>query len=194
MKTSYSELPENYQLYDAIDMQKDKKLFLWLNVLALLIVLPLFPILFYLPWSHNLFVLLILIVAVLIVISLHELIHGFFFQKYSEGKVKYQFHGWAFSASMKGKYFPKKQYQIIGMAPALILNVILILLIFILSGDARFVAFGIFLIHFSGCAGDFYVLFRMRKAPSDILIEDTGVGMNFFKPVVHSLPESLETK
>jgi len=189
MNPSYTELPEGYQLFDLIDMEKNKKLIVWVNILSILIALPLFPYFIILTWNNSsMFSILLMLVIMIVVLCLHELIHGFFFQKFGNGKVKYQFHGWAFSASMKGHYFLKKQYQIIGIAPAVILNILLIILFFILKNDAQYIVYGLFLLHFSGCAGDFYVLFRMRKYPKDSLIEDTGVGMKFYKKGEEVLP------
>lgn len=110
---------------------------------------------------------------------IHEWIHGLFFKHYSKQKVKYKFHGWAASASTPGVFYYKKSYIVIGLSPAVIINGIL-LIIFFLVEPARVMTFILLAMHFSGCAGDFYVVYKLRKYSKETLVEDTGVGMNLF--------------
>jgi hypothetical protein len=40
--------------------------------------------------------------------------------------------------------------------------------------------FIVFASHFTGCVGDFYIAYKLKKYPDDTLIEDTGTGMKFY--------------
>ena len=174
-------VPEGYELKYTLDLQKDKKVFLLLNVLSIVIILPLLLGFGLFDFDQlGTFDLFYIFPAFLGIIIIHEYIHGFFFHRYSQAKVKYQFHGWAFSASTPGYTYKKKNYLIIGLAPAVILNTALILLSIFLEGPYDLIAYFVFIIHFSGCIGDFYVTALLLKYPSRTYVEDTGTGMKFY--------------
>lgn len=173
--------PEGYELKYDLDLQRNKKVFLLLNVLSIVIVLPF---LFGLVWfdfsTLGQFEFFFIFPAFLVIIIIHEWIHGFFFHRYSHTKVKYQFHGWAFSASTPGYLYLKANYLIVGLAPAVILNTLLLLLSIFLPSPYNLLSYLVLILHFSGCVGDFYVTSVLMKYPKDTYVEDTGVGMKFY--------------
>lgn len=174
-------IPEGYTLTYTLDLQKDKKVFVLLNVLSIVIILP-FILGFGLFDFDTLgtFDLFFALPAFMVIITMHEYIHGFFFKRYSHAKVKYQFHGWAFSASTPGYTYKKLNYLIIGLAPAVILNTLLVVLSIVLDGPYDLLAYFVLMLHFSGCIGDFYVTAVLLKYPKHTFVEDTGTGMKFY--------------
>ena len=181
MQKAYDLVPEGYQLSKEINLEKNKTHFLLVNLFSLLLVLPVLPLLYFVDFSQfDLILFLIGFLAFFVIIMIHEWIHGIFFNHYSKKKVKYKFHGWAFSASTPNTFYVKSAYLVIGLAPAVIINGILLILFFIFK-DLRIMLFFILALHFSGCAGDFYVTLLISKYPKDTMVEDTGVGMLIFE-------------
>ena len=181
-RSGLNRLPDQYEWFGRIDLKQDKKLLLMLNVLSILIVILFLPGFAVIGFSIDLPRYFLMLLGMAILITLHELIHGAFFKRYYSGKVQYRFHGFAFSASMEGRYFFKREYLIIGLAPAVILNPLLLLAVLLVPPSWKAVVYLLFIIHFSACLGDYYVAWRMRKDPVDTLVEDTGVGMTFYRP------------
>ena len=180
-------LPALYERFDEINLKTDGKLRFRMNVWSILLAIPFLPFLF----THGLsidmphyFAMLLLMASVIVV---HEWIHGVFFQRHSPGKVHYQFHGFAFSASMAGRFFYKREYLIIGLAPAAILNPLLLLSVLFVPPAWKGALYLVMILHFSACVADFYVAWRMRKFAADTLIEDTGVGMTFYRPAADEM-------
>ncbi len=185
---SHSSLPENYVLDYSINLDTDKKMMILLNVMSLVMILPFaLGIILYNIFSQSAFEFrlyltdaLITVVGFLVIIMIHEFIHGIFFKLGTDEKVNYKFHIYAFSASVKGVYFYKKHYLLTGLAPFIIITPILILLMFLLPAYA-YMIYLVIAIHTSGCIGDFYVAYKVLKYPKEALIEDYGVGMNIYK-------------
>jgi len=179
---SYTQIPEGYTLSYDLHLLKNKRVFVLLNVLSFVLIVPLLPgVLFFDFTTLEIPHLMLFIVMMVLSVVIHELIHAFFFHRFSGTKVKFQFHGWAASASTPGIYYRKKYYLIIGLAPAVILNPILLLLALLLPAPYNLVSYLTLMVHFSGCVGDFYVTWIMRKYPEDMYAEDTGIGMRFYE-------------
>jgi hypothetical protein len=173
-------LPNDYDLKEEINLMTNKKQFFYVNLWSVLVIFPVLLLLFFVDFDHfEIFDLFIGFGLFFLIIIIHEWIHGLFFKHYSKQKVKYKFHGWAASASTPGVFYYKKSYIVIGLSPAVIINGIL-LIIFFLVEPARVMTFILLAMHFSGCSGDFYVVYKLRKYSKETLVEDTGVGMNLF--------------
>jgi len=184
------ELPEGYAEIRRINLQKDKKLAILVNVLALVIMVIMVWLGLAIKSLYSAdtiteattrqlssfftpaFVLLIAIIAYMVG---HEIIHGVFIKKYSGKKAKYGFTGiYAYAGS--DAFFNKEQYLVIALAPVVIFGGV-------------FLALNIFLpqwfwpiyilqtVNLSGAAGDFYITYAMRKAPADVLTNDEGFEM-----------------
>ncbi len=181
---SHSTLPEGYQQAYALDLKEDKKLMILVNLYAFIPLIPFVVIYFWLiapemtylefnNWDFPHFILQMILMMIV-----HELIHGIFFKLGTKEKVRYQFHGIYASASVKGIYFYKHHYLVVGLAPFVILTIVYSLLLLI---PGQFIFWYIILaMHTSACIGDFYVTLKLLKYPADTLIEDYGVGMVFY--------------
>jgi len=184
-----SPLPEGYVLWDEINLTQNTKLLVWINVLSILLFLPFVPLILSLSsqtvveysfWGGFL-------LGMILIIPVHEGIHGLFFRRFGNGKVAYKFHGWAFSASMEGTFFSKAAYLVIGASPVVVLS--LVIGIFALvwpTPVGKLLAWVLFTVQFASAAGDIYVVWRFRNLPPDALVEDTGVGMKVFSKTPRS--------
>lgn len=187
---SYTELPLGYREIDSIDLQKNKKLSLLVNGIALLIgVLMAVPMHFVVPittlfdMSEGFIPYLIrfgvLMVGIILYMVLHELVHGIAMKRCGTKKIQYGFTGlYAFAGSED--YYDKPSYVIIALAPIVVWGVVLLVLNLLVPAQWFWVVYWIQISNISGAAGDLYVTYRFSRLPADILVKDYGVGMTVY--------------
>lgn len=183
-------LPEGYREIDSIDLQKDKSLALFVNLLAVAIALLLMvPMHFYIPISTSFgmglgtyhFTIRIVALGVLMILYmvLHELVHGIAMKLCGTKKVKYGFTGmYAYAGS--DDYYDKGSYIFIALAPVVLWGIVIAIVNAIVSVEWFWVVYFVQIINLSGAAGDLFVTVKFSRLPRDILIKDYGVGMNVF--------------
>ena len=172
-----TQLPQNYRECQVIDLQKDKKAFIIVNVLSVFIAVALVVLgLFISPidlfteedaLSDLLFPLLIALVGIIVYLFMHEAIHGVFMYAFSKVKPKFGFKSvYAYAGSTA--YFNKVQYIIIALAPVVILGVALLVANFFTTGLWFWAIYLIQIMNLGGAAGDYYVTVKMRGLSKDI--------------------------
>lgn len=192
-------LPEGYQEIWCVNLQKDRKAALLVNLFSLAIMLLLLwlgrsiitmqeyitsvvPLLMQanIPIGWIIVLLVVAaIAAIAIYMVLHELIHGIFMKRYSGVKPRYGFTGmYAYAGS--DAYFDRKSYIIIALAPVVIWGVVLALLLVLLPREWFWLLYLIQIINLSGAAGDIYITYKMLRMPKDILVCDAGVSMRVY--------------
>lgn len=180
---SLHELPDTHKLKFTIDMKAHPGEFWLLQLGSVLLLAPfVLPYLwgwipFGLSMVDGLGWVLILQIPMIVV---HEAIHGFVYKLATDRKVVYKFHGFAASASVPGTYFYLPHYLKVGLAPAVVLNLLFLILTLISSGSWQLIWYLMLAIHFASCVGDFYVTLRVMRLPKDSLVEDYGIGMRIF--------------
>ncbi len=174
---AFEKLPEGYHEIDSIDLQKDKKLMLLVNVIALVIMIVLaVPMHFVIPissmFAHDYFIkAAVLLGAMIVYIILHELIHGIAMKICGTKKVKYGFTGmYAFAGS--DDYYDKKSYIFIALAPIVVWGIVLAVINFLVPTDWFWIVYFVQIMNLSGAAGDLFVTVKFSKLPRDILISD----------------------
>ena len=175
------ELPEGYKEIEKIDFKKDKKLSLFINVAALILILILFfaGLIFNRYFYLNYASFFIVIISGILYIIGHELIHGVFIRIYSGKKPKIGFTlMYAYAGS--DAYFNKKQYVIIALAPVVFFGIIFLLLNIFLPSEWFWTIYLLQIFNLSGAAGDFYMTNLMTKLPADVLVHDSGTAMNIY--------------
>lgn len=183
-------LPEGYRKFYTIDLQKNKKTSLLVNVLAVMIaVLLIVPMHFLVPIS-TLFAMenglgsymirfVSLIVLTIAYIVLHELTHGIVMKLLGTKKVKYGFTGlYAFAGS--DDYYDKKAYILIALAPVVLWGTVLAIINPFVPTEWFWVVYFLQIMNLSGAAGDYMVTIKFSGFPKDILITDYGLGMTVF--------------
>ena len=186
---SVTELPEGYREILHIDLQKDRKLMLIVNGLALVIMVVMFAAAMVFVPVTTLFdytdiqgmwwKLAALCLGYIAYMVLHEAVHGIVMRHYSEAKVSFGFTGmYAFAASKA--YYCRKHYTVIALAPIVVWGIVLGILQFMVPISWFYVVYFIQAGNISGAAGDLYVTWRMRKMPADILVQDDGVSMTVY--------------
>ena len=186
----YDMLPDGYRELLSIHLQKDKKLALLINAMALAVGIVLgvgmhliVPIdtLFDMTNGVGQYLLRfgVLLVGVVGYLILHELVHGITMKHYGAKRVKYGWTGlYAFAGS--DEYFDKRSYLTIALAPVVVWGIVLLFLQCFVSGGWIWVVWFIQITNLSGAAGDAYVTMKFSRLPADILVCDTGVGMTVY--------------
>lgn len=190
MEQSVTILPEGYQPLLSVDLQKDKKLAVLVNGLALVIeAVMAFPMHFVVPFQ-TLFDMDggmgrywlrfgVLMAGMIAYMILHEAVHGIAMKLCGTKKVKYGFTGlYAFAGS--DDYYGKKPYLFIALAPVVLWGIVLLFINLLVPTSWFWVVYFIQIINVSGAAGDFYVTARFFRLPKDILVKDMGTSMTVY--------------
>lgn len=185
-----SSLPENYREIYSVDLQKNKKMAILINCLALVIAAVFaVPAHFYVPvttlfdmknglgaYTVRFAVLLLGMIAYII---LHELVHGVAMKACGTKKIKYGFTGlYAFAGSED--YYDKKSYITIALAPIVVWGIVIAVVTAIVPREWFWVVYFIQLCNLSGAAGDLFVTLKFSRLPVDILVRDCGIGMTVY--------------
>lgn len=183
-------LPEDYGEIYSLNLQKDKRTAIIVNLLALAIAAVM-------AVSMNFFVpvtsvfdmsggivryflrLTALIVLMVLYMVLHELVHGIAMKLCGTKRVKYGFTGlYAFAGSED--YYDKKSYIFIALAPIVLWGTVLAAVNFFVPTEWFWIVYMIQLINISGAAGDLFAAVKFSCMPKNILIQDSGVSMRVF--------------
>lgn len=185
-----TQAPAGYTPLYKVNLQKDKKAAILINVLALVVtvlmavggafIVPIDKMFdfsqgagaYFLRWG-------VLLVGYIVYMILHELIHGIFMKHYSKLPVHYGFTGlYAYAGS--DAFFAKKPYIVIALAPVVLLGVVLLVLNFVVDAQWFWVVYLIQIGNIAGAAGDAFVTYKFSKFPADILVQDSGVEMTVY--------------
>ena len=177
------DLPGGYGQVLTIDLQKDTKLALVVNGLAVAIAAVMLTAGFLLMPDFNVFTSLASLAAFLVCavmyMVLHELVHGACMKVFGAEKVRFGFTGlYAFAGS--SEYFKKAAYIVVALAPLVVWGAVFLALNLAMGTKYFWFIYLLQLVNVSGAAGDLYVSFRFLRMPKDILVQDTGVSMTVF--------------
>ena len=187
MKKDGLTLPDGYRLVREVDIQKNKKLSVWLNVAALVIAAGMAIGALFLRKSEGSFtvdgttllVFLGMFVATILYLFAHEGVHGIFIYYFCKKRPQFGFTGFYAYAGQKDAYFSKRHYAVIALAPVVLLGVLLLLLNLLFPAWFWAIYF-IQVMNLSGAVGDLYVTALLSKLPADTLCNDDGVSMRFY--------------
>lgn len=191
---AYPLLPPGYELYEIVDLAKDRKTLLRVNISAMVImgIMYIYAVL----WEPRLDAcfrqgilgflgaLLLLVGGTAVYIVLHEWVHGLFIRLFSGEKAQYGLNfskGYAFAKS--DYFFGKAAYIVIALSPVVIWGAFLFVLMNELPPQWYFPLYFIQAMNIGGAVGDYYVTWRICRMPKDVLVIDSGISMKFFAPV-----------
>ncbi|MBE6948456.1 MAG: DUF3267 domain-containing protein [Ruminococcaceae bacterium] len=188
--SALQKLPEGYKKVFSVNLAKDKKIAILINVLALVIaaimvvigvfIVPIYE-LFSMDDGIGMYALrfIVLIVGSIAYIVLHELVHGITMKHFGCKKVHYGFKGFYAYAGCDD-YFCKREYIIIALAPVVFWGVVLAVINAFVPNEWFWVVYFVQISNISGAAGDMYVTWKFSKMPKDVLVQDNGVGMTVY--------------
>lgn len=197
-------LPEDYQAYATIVLAKNKRLFLFLNLLGLVLfvgfgwlfvqialllrpaVAPLLHvidtnssggILFTLPiaWIPG------ALAAFFLVPVLHEAAHGLFFWLFTRTRPRFAYKLVYAYAAAPDWYLPRGPYLLVGLAPLILLSLLGVALLpvlplLLLPGLLAFLV-----LNASGAVGDIAMICWLLFQPATLLARDTGDAVTLYR-------------
>jgi hypothetical protein len=122
-----------------------------------------------------------LVVVFVVMIVVHELIHGAFFWVFTRQPPKFGLRGWYAFASAPGWYFPRRQYLVIGLAPVVCLSVLGSFLLAVLPAEALVLVLFAVILNAASSIGDLWICIRLMFERRPVVVEDVGDGMSFYK-------------
>ncbi len=180
-------LPNGYREVRRVDLMRNRKEAVIVNLLALLITgaLAVLGFVFCPPFVeitigiHTIINMVIWMIGIIAYMIFHELIHGVFMKTFSGKKPHYGFTGlYAYAGS--DAFFARKQYLVIAFAPVVILGLVIRVLTIGFYEAAVCDLYLLHVVNLSGAAGDFYVGFLIARAGDDVIVQDMGTDMSFY--------------
>jgi len=192
MNTSTQILPDGYVQSAEINLKKDKRLTILLNIGAFIV----FILMFYLLTGFTALVrpditnfsetitiekMLSALGLTVIVLIIHEIIHGLFFWIFSHGRPVFALRPLYAYAGAPTWFFSKRQYAITALAPLVIIGVVGLLLIMLAQVSWLLMIAFLVALNTGGAMGDLFVFIRLLKLSSICYVNDTGDLVTFFE-------------
>jgi len=190
------QLPPDYLEQASLDVSRDKKAMLLLNLAGLLLLIPfgwLFATLFavirpnvatislaFSGLGSFLLVGVQMLLVVLGVVLCHELVHGLFFWWYTGSRFHFGLGmGYAYAAAPDW-YLPRHQHRVVGLAPLVLISLLGLTLLPFLPTAVLPYLFVALLFNAAGSVGDLAMVGWLLLKPSHTLVRDTGPAIYIY--------------
>ncbi len=121
------------------------------------------------------------VVAFVLVMLIHELVHGMFFWWFAGQRPTFGIKGlYVYAAAPPEVYFPRNQYLLVGVAPLGLLTLVGLLLMLIVPMVAVSVLSLFIAFNAAGSAGDLGMALRLLFYAPDTLMQDSDTGVLVF--------------
>lgn len=194
-------LPENYQEAGTMDITKDQRLLILLNLggLGMLCLAGwfFFQSIFWLRTSKSLEGLsfftvksfgdvLVLLLSILILtafyVSLHEAIHGLFFWIFTRSRPHFAFRlAYAYAAAPDW-YLPRNAFLVTTLAPLVLISLVGLAVLAFIPLNGLPAAWYVSTMNASGAIGDLAVFFWLLGKTPQAFIKDRGDAVTLFLP------------
>ncbi|RLC56381.1 MAG: hypothetical protein DRH89_05795 [Candidatus Cloacimonadota bacterium] len=192
MNTSTKTLPEGYVLSGEINLKKNKRLTITLNIVAFFVFILSFfllsslaalvrPDLMNTSGSITAVGLAVIVGLMFLFMTIHELIHGFFFWVFTRSRPVFAIRLFYAYAGAPDWYIPIRQFMIVALGPLVIIGAVGLLLILLVP--ISWIMFIIFFVAMNtgGSAGDLLVFIRLFKLSPMCLANDIGDVFTFYE-------------
>ncbi len=132
-----------------------------------------------LSWSLVLLVIGANVLAYLIVLAIHEGLHGLVFALMGGRPVFGTKLPFALYCGAPNQLFTRNAYLAVGLAPFVVISLAGILLILLAPGLAPYVQLAL-IGNFSGAAGDLWAARVLLRQPPSVLVQDTATGFEVY--------------
>lgn len=190
------QLPVGYVQQGVIDLSKDRRLLILVNLLALLLLFVFGGVFLWLarilrpelaaveliPQGSGgliLFLLEVLAVSFVMVVA-HEGIHGLFFWRITRHKPHYGFRGAYAYAAAPGWYIPVRQYIWVGIAPLVIISAVGVALLAVIPLELVLPLLLLLIMNAAGAVGDLLAVGWILTKPAGWLAEDKGDSITLY--------------
>jgi hypothetical protein len=186
-------LPDSYRQDSILDLSKNKRLVVGLNVLGTIFLLIFGAILlrlvlllryadshreFYGHFGLGLFLGVVGISALSVI--LHELIHGAFFWHYTSEKARFGFKGLYAYAAAPEWFIPRQKHIIITLAPLIGITTTGLLLLLIVPTEVLPFLFFSVIVNLAGSIGDVVIVGWLLTKPQTAYVNDYGDGVSVY--------------
>ena len=191
-------LPDGYHLTREIDLIKDKKTTIFLNLGALVFLIPvIWALISLVNLSHpgliplegsiilnrqSLLTFIVVITTLVVVLLLHEMVHGLFFWIFTKTRPLFALRFSYAYAAAPGWYIPTRQYLVIGLSPLILIDLVAILLLWICPPAWVLPLCMAIAMNTCGALGDLYIIATLLRCSSSTLVLDTGDAVRYFEP------------
>lgn len=124
----------------------------------------------------------LLVGVTVVMIVVHEGLHGLFFWLYTHEKPRFAFKGFYAYAAMPGWYLPRREYLITALAPLVGITVLGVLGLALLPGKADAPLLLLLILNTSGAVGDLWIAGALLRAPAGVLGSDSGDSAELYVP------------
>ena len=187
---AYQTLPDRYGEVMQIDLQKDRKASIAVNVLAGVVMVAVLAVgafivpvgeMFDLDFGGGLLMrFVVMVLGMVAYFVLHELTHGAVMKTVGARHVRFGFTGmYAYTGSLED-HFDKGSYRLTALAPLVVWGIIFGVLAVVVPASWFWVIWFLQAANIGGSMGDVYVTAKLWKKPASILVRDTGVDMTVF--------------
>jgi hypothetical protein len=194
-------LPTGYQKAGSLDISKDRRMMLALNVIGTALTILwgwvfFRAILFLRPtggignvnFSFNLPRLALFIVSVLALmafyVTLHEAIHGFFFWRFTRARPYFAFR-WTYAyAAAPEWYLPRNQYLVTALAPLVLITAAGLVAAPFVPDSWVIPLWFVLTMNAGGAVGDIAVAIWLLTLSPSALAQDRGNSVTLFRPEV----------
>ena len=208
-------LPEEYQAYATITLEKNKRLTLFLNLLGLVLffgfgwlfvqiavllrpdVAPLFQVIE--PTSAggiflNLPIVWIpsVLVAFFLVPVLHEAAHGLFFWFFTRSRPRFAYKVLYAYAAAPDWYLPRGPYLLVGAAPLVLLSLLGVALLPLLPLALLPGLVACLVLNATGAVGDITMICWLLFQPASLLARDAGTVVTLYRAGQASSARAVE--
>jgi len=192
MRKATQTLPEGYVLTHELNLAKNKKLAVVLNLIASALFLPILigiialglgmrPDVYQSDGEITLLGTVLAAVSVIGIIVLHELVHGVFFWLYTRSRPIFAFHlAYAYAAAPDW-YLPPGQYAVVSLSPLVLITISGILLFAVVPTSWVIVLAFLISINLAGAAGDALIVYRLWRAGPSCWVNDKGDAVYFYE-------------
>lgn len=188
-------LPENYHLTWKLDMRESKRL-IFANGLGLLVLLIIFPLTyafaaatrpeasfsFSLNGLSGILNVIVLILALGVMLLVHEGIHGVFIWIFTGSRPKFALKTFYAYAAAPGWYLSKWPYFITAIAPLILITALGLIGITLAPFSWVFPIMLIIIFNASGAVGDAWVAAALLFRKNSVMAQDDGDVVSFYEP------------
>ncbi len=194
MASTTRNLPPQYHFVREIDLVKNQKLAVILNIAGLAALVPVIWFLsFYLRAIHageiptgslsgkTFWTVLLILGVITLTILLHEAIHGVFFWVFTHTRPVFAVKTFYAYAAAPGWYIPSGRYMLIGLSPLVLIDLAALVLLWICPPAWIIPICTAFAMNTSGAVGDLYILATLLRGSPQTLVLDSGDGIRYFE-------------
>jgi hypothetical protein len=122
------------------------------------------------------------LVTPLLVILVHEALHGIGFWWYTRARPTFGWNGWDAYATASGWCFTRGQMMVVGLAPLVVITLGGLVVAALAPKPLAILALLAIVVNAAGASGDLYLVGRLLRLPGPVVVEDQHDRMTWYLP------------